>query len=74
MGLYVSIGDLKDISIAHVDIIIKSEVSTFPIVMIFFPWLCAWDVCYIIFCHLLHIHSRKTRNFFINITVYDECK
>ena len=24
------------------------------------PWLCAWDVCYIIFCHLLHIHSRKT--------------
>ena len=22
-----------------------------------FPWLCAWDVCYIIFCHLLHIHS-----------------
>ena len=25
-----------------------------------FPWLCAWDVCYIIFCHLLHIHSRKT--------------
>ena len=25
-----------------------------------FPWLCAWDVCYIIFCHLLHIHSGKT--------------
>ena len=24
-----------------------------------FPWLCAWDVCYIIFCHLLHIYSRK---------------
>ena len=24
------------------------------------PWLCAWDVCYIIFCHLLHIHSGKT--------------
>ena len=22
-----------------------------------FPWLCAWDVCYIIFCH---IHSGKT--------------
>ena len=29
-----------------------------------FPWLCAWDVCYIIFCHLLHIHSRKTGIFF----------
>ena len=25
-----------------------------------FPWLCAWNVCYIIFCHLLHIHSGKT--------------
>ena len=24
------------------------------------PWLCAWDVCYIIFCCLLHIHSGKT--------------
>ena len=24
-----------------------------------FPWLCAWDVCYIIFCHLLHIQSGK---------------
>ena len=23
-----------------------------------FPWLCAWDVCYIIFCHLLHIQSH----------------
>ena len=21
-----------------------------------FPWLCAWDVYYIIFCHLLYIH------------------
>ena len=29
-----------------------------------FPWLCAWDVCYIIFCHLLYIHSRKTGNLF----------
>ena len=24
-----------------------------------FPWLWAWDVCYIIFCHLLYIHPRK---------------
>ena len=22
-----------------------------------FPWLCAWDVYHIIFCHLLYIHS-----------------
>ena len=36
--------------------------SHFPIKRIphIFPWLCAWDVCYIIFCHLLHIHSGKT--------------
>ena len=33
---HVSIGDWKDMSIAHVIIIIKSEVSTFPIVIIFF--------------------------------------
>ena len=28
------------------------------------PWLCVWDVCYIIFCYLLHMHSGKTRNLF----------
>ena len=42
MGLYVYnwpisvLDDWKDWSIAHVIIIIKSEVSTFPIVIIFF--------------------------------------
>ena len=25
-----------------------------------FPWSCVWDVCYIIFCHVLHMHSGKT--------------
>ena len=25
-----------------------------------FPWSCVWDACYIIFCHVLHIHSGKT--------------
>ena len=29
-----------------------------------FPWLCAWDVCYIIFCPLLHMRSGKTRKLF----------
>ena len=29
-----------------------------------FPWLCAWDVFYIIFCHLLYINSAKTGNLF----------
>ena len=32
-----------------------------------FPWLCAWDVCYIIFCHLLYIHSGKTGNWFSSL-------
>ena len=73
MGLYVFnllisvLGDWKDVSIAHVIIIIKSEASTFPIVIIFFPWLCAWDVCYIIFCHLLHIRSGKSGNLFSSL-------
>ena len=26
----------------------------------YFPSVCAWDVCYIIFCHLLHIYSGIT--------------
>ena len=40
-----------------------------------FPWLCAWDVCYIIFCHLLHIRSGKTGIcFHYYCVVYDECK
>ena len=40
-----------------------------------FPWLCAWDVCYIIFCHLLHIRSGKPGICFrYYCAVYDECK
>ena len=31
-----------------------------PYPLSYFPWLCAWDVCYFIFCHLLHIHSGET--------------
>ena len=29
-----------------------------------FLWLCAWDVCDIIVCHVLYIHSGKTGNLF----------
>ena len=29
-----------------------------------FPWPRAWDVCYIIFCHLLHIRSGKNVDLF----------
>ena len=40
-----------------------------------FPWLCAWDFCYIIFYHLLHIRSGKTIIcFHYYCAVYDECK
>ena len=35
-----------------------------------FPWFCAWDVCYIIYCHLLHIHSGKKRAFVFIIIVH----
>ena len=64
LNRYISTSNWKDISIAHVIIIIKSEVSTFPIVIIFLPGLCAWDVCYIIFCHFLHMRSGRTGNLF----------
>ena len=37
-----------------------------------FPWLCAWDACCIIFCHLLHIRSGIC--FHNYCAVYDECK
>ena len=41
-----------------------------------FPWLCASYVCYIIFCHLLHIRSGKTVNLFslLLCSLSDECK
>ena len=29
-----------------------------------FQWLCAWDVCYVIFCHILHVQSGKTEILF----------
>ena len=59
---HLNIGDWKDISIAHVITIIKSEVSTFPIVFIFSVVVCLR--CLLIFCHLLYIHSGKTGIFF----------
>ena len=36
-----SLGDREDLSITNLIIIIRSEVSTFHIVVIFFSWLCA---------------------------------
>ena len=34
-----------------------------------FSWLSAWDVCYIIFCHLLQIRCGKNREFVFIIIV-----
>ena len=40
-----------------------------------FPWLCAWEVCCIIFCHLLHIRSGKPGFcFHYYCADYGECK
>ena len=40
-----------------------------------FPWLCVWDVCYLIICYLLHIHSGKPGIcFHYYCAVYDEWK
>ena len=52
------LSDREDIFITHLIIIIKSEVSAFPIVVIF-PWSCAWGGCTII-CSWFHIHPGKT--------------
>ena len=34
-----------------------------------FPWLCAWDVCYIIFCHFFAYTFRENRDFVFIINV-----
>ena len=35
-----------------------------------FPWLCAWDVCYIIFCHLLYTPVHKEWDLFFKCIFY----
>ena len=70
-----SIGDWKDISKAHVIIIIKSEVSTFPIVIIFFRgcvpkmFVTSYPVTYCIY-----IPGKPGICFHYYCAVYDECK
>ena len=70
-----SIGDWKDISIAHVTIIIKSEVSTFPIVIIFFPgcvpemFVTSYSATY-----CLYVPGKPGSCFHYYCAVYDECK
>ena len=81
MGLYVFnwpisvLGDWNDISTAHVIIIIKSEVSTFPIVIIFFRgcvpemFVTSYSVTYCI-C----VPGKPGICFHYYCAVYDECK
>ena len=81
MGLYVFnwsisvLGDWKDISIAHVIINIKSEVSTFPIVIIFFRgcvpemFVTSYSVTYCIY-----VPGKPGICFHYYCAVYDEWK
>ena len=68
-------GDWKDISIARVIIIIKSEVSTFPIVIIFFRgcvpelFVTSSSVTYCIY-----VPGKPGNCFHYYCAVYDECK
>ena len=73
--VHFSSGDWKDISIAHVIIIIKSEVSTFPIVIIFFRdcvpemFVTSYSVAYSIY-----IPGKPGFCFHYYCAVYDEFK
>ena len=81
MGLYVFnwpisvLGDWKDISITHVIIIIKSKVSTFPIVFIFVcgcvpeMFVTSYSVTYCIY-----VPGKPVICFHYHCAVYDECK
>ena len=81
MGLYVFnwpisvLGEWKDISIVPVIIIIKSEVSTFPIVIIFFRgcvpemFVTSYYVTYYIY-----VPGKPGICFHYYCAVYDECK
>ena len=70
-----SIADWNDISIAHVIIIIKSEISTFPIVIIFFRvcvpemFVASYTVTYCIY-----VPGKPGICFHYYCAVYDECK
>ena len=81
MGLYVFnwpisvLGDWIDISIAHVIIIIKLEVSTFPIIIIFFRgcvpemFVTSYSVTY-----CLYVPGKPGICFHYYCAVYHECK
>ena len=82
MGLYIFnwpisfLDDWKDISIAHVIIIIKSEVSTFPIVIIFFRG-CVPEMLFVTsysVTYCIYVPGKLGICFHYYCAVYDECK
>ena len=81
MGLYVFnwpisvLGNWKDISIAHVIIIIKSEVSIFPIVIFFAVVVCLRCLVHHILSLIAYTFRKKTGIcFHYYCAAYDECK
>ena len=69
------LGDWKDISIAHIIIIIKSEVSTFPIVIIVFHgYMPGMFVTSYSVTHCIYVPGKPGIYFHYFCAVYDECK
>ena len=68
------LGDWKDISIANVIIIIKSEVSTFPIVIIFFRGCMPEMLHHILSLIAYTFRENREFVFIVIVAVYDECE
>ena len=70
-----SLGDGRDISIAHVIILIKSEVSTLPIVIIFFHG-CVPEMFVTLYSvtYCIYISGKAGFCFHYDCAVYDEFK
>ena len=69
-----SLGDWEDISIAHVIIIIKSEVSTLPIIIFFRGCVPEMFVTSYSFTYYIYILGKPGFCFHYYCAVYDECK
>ena len=69
------LGDWNDMSVAHVIIIIKSEVSTFPIVFIFFRG-CVPEMLVTSYSatYCIYIPGKVAICFHLYCAVYGECK
>ena len=68
------LGDWKDISIAHVFIIIKSEVSTFPIIIFFRGCVPEMFVTSYSVTYCIYVPRKPGICFHYYCAVYDECK